>query len=261
VKKSVFLVILATILFAFGSPVAAQQKEMVACSVCGYLIDKDKALTTEYEGTTYYFCEAGCKAYFLMDASAFAAGMDRDPVCGMTVKKQGSVEAVHNGLQLHFCSAACKDKYLVNPAEYEMNYDVVSNELKLQKEMKFSSIFEGRPFFFVSEANKLAFEKNSEAYVYAECPVSGKVFLRKDAGARTEYKGQEYFLCCKNCLAKFNEHPEQYMGPAKTGAGCTGAKEAGEKKIMKEGKGAAADTECPAKKSGACPMAKECKKS
>ncbi|MDD4858227.1 MAG: YHS domain-containing protein, partial [Candidatus Krumholzibacteria bacterium] len=170
-RQLMSVAIIMSILFALGSPVAAQEK--VACPVCGYLIDKDKAFTAEYEGTTYYFCEAGCKAYFLMNPLAFAAGMDRDPVCGMTVKKEGSVEAIHNGMQLHFCSDACKDKYLANPAEYEMNYDVVSNEVKPQKDMKFSSTLDGRPYFFTSEANKLVFEKNSDAYIYAECPVSG----------------------------------------------------------------------------------------
>ena len=257
-KRYVLLLVLAASLLAFHSVFAAPQKDRVPCAVCGYLIDKDKALTSTYEGTTYYFCEAGCKAYFLQDRVAMASGMDMDPVCGMTVKKAGSIEAVHNGRQIHFCSNQCKDKYFAAPAEYEINFDVVSHEVKPQKEMKYNVTFEGRPYFFVNAENKAVFEKNPDAFVYAECPVSGEVFLRKDAGGKTVHEGVTYYFCCEKCAAKFNAEPKKYVGAAKADRdGCTHEKSA---KEMKGNDGNGGEAGCPARKAGACPKAKECKK-
>jgi YHS domain-containing protein len=246
-KRLTLLLALAAVLLGAGSAFAAQDKTMVPCGGCGYMIPKAGALTTEYEGTTYYFCEAGCKAYFLMDPAAMAAGTDMDPVCGMTVKKAGSIEAVHGGRQMHFCANTCKDKYLANPAEYAINWDPVSNEVKPQKEMKYTTTFEGRPYSFVSEANKSAFEKNPDAYIYAECPVTGKVFLRKDAPAKVMYEGKTRYFCCKGCLEKFNADPKKYPGPA--AAGAKGCGDMGAKK----------EAGCAAAEAGACPKAKTCK--
>jgi YHS domain-containing protein len=251
------IIVLAAMLVAAGSAFAADEKNMVPCAVCGYLIPKAEALTTVYEGTTYYFCEAGCKAYFLMNPAEMAAGMDMDPVCGMTVKKAGSIEVVHGGRQMHFCSNGCKDKYLASPAEYEINWDVVSNVVAPQKEMKYTTTFEGRPYSFVSEANKIAFEKNPDAYIYAECPVTGKVFLRKDAPAKVVYEGKTRYFCCKGCLEKFNKDPKKYMGPAAAGAGGCGDKD---EKMKKADAGAKKEAGCAAAEAGACPKAKTCGK-
>jgi len=255
-KKLALFAVLAGILVAFSTGFAFAENEKVACSVCGYLIDKDDALTAEHEGNKFYFCDAGCKAYFMQNPAAFAAGKDMDPVCGMTVDKKGSIEAVFGGRQMHFCSEQCRDKYAANPAEYEINYDVVSNEVKPQKELKYTATYEGRPYAFASEENKAAFEKNPNAYVYAECPVTGKVFLRKDAGAKGEYEGKTYYFCCEKCLEKFNKNPKKYSAGHAMNESCGGAKDA---KQMKA-KGTTADAGCPAaKKAGGCPMEQECK--
>jgi YHS domain-containing protein len=256
-KRFIILLALAAMLIVSGVALAADEKNTVPCSVCGYLIPKDEALTTEYEGTKYYFCEAGCKAYFLQNPAEMASGMDMDPVCGMTVKKAGSIEAVHNGRQMHFCANACKEKYFADPPAYEINYDVVSNEIKPQKEMKYTATFEGRPYSFVSEANKSGFEKNPDAYIYAECPVSGKVFLRKDAPAKTVYDGKTRYFCCNDCLEKFNKDPKKYMGPAAAGAKGCGEKDG---KMKKADAGGKKEAGCAAAEAGACPNAKTCKK-
>lgn len=254
-KKIAVYSVLVALCFLSGSAFAADtMKGKIPCTVCGYLMDKNEMLRTEYEAKTYYFCEAGCKAYFLKDPAAFAAGIDMDPVCGMTVKKEGSIEVIQGGRQMHFCSNECKDKYFAAPADYEINYDVVSNEVKPQKEMKFGATFEGRPYSFVSEENKAAFEKNPGAYIYAECPVTGKVFLRKDAGATTEYKGTTYYFCCKDCLKKFNKYPKKYLMRATSVEGGADVKSA------KEGTGSSAEMGCPMKKAGGCPKAKTCTK-
>lgn len=251
-KRLTLIVALASMLLAAGS-VFAGDKDMVPCSVCGYMIPKAEALQAEHEGTLYYFCEAGCKAYFLMNPAEMSKGMDMDPVCGMTVKKAGSIEIVHGGRQMHFCAEACKDKYLANPAAYEINYDVVSNEIKPQKEMKYAATFEGRPYSFVSEENKKAFERNPDAYVYAECPVSGKVFLRKDAPAKMEHGGKTYYFCCNDCLEKFKADPKKYSGPAAAGAACGHGE-------MKKTEAGAKKEGCAAAEDGTCPKAKTCGK-
>jgi YHS domain-containing protein len=256
-KKFTLLLVLAGMLIVAGSAFAAQGKNTVPCAVCGYLVPQTEALTTVYEGTTYYFCEAGCKAYFLMNPAAMSAGMDMDPVCGMAVKKAGSIEAVHNGRQIHFCANACKEKYFADPAEYEINYDVVSNEVKPQKEMKYTAKFEGRPYSFVSEANKAAFEKNPDAYIYAECPVTGKVFLRKDAPAKVVYEGKTRYFCCNGCLEKFNKDPKKYSGPAAVGATGCGDKDG---KMKKADAGTTKGSCCSAAEAAACPKAKTCGK-
>jgi len=103
----------------------------------------------------------------------------------------------------------------------------------------------------VSEENKATFEKNPGAYVYAECPVTGEVFLRKDAGATTEYKGTTYYFCCKNCLKKFNKEPKKYMLRTTRVEGGADAKATS---------GGTAEAGCPMKKAGVCPKAKTCKK-
>ncbi len=251
-KRLILFAALASMLLTAGAAFAGD-KEMVPCAVCGYMIPKAEALQAEYEGTIYYFCEAGCKAYFLQNPAAFAAGMDMDPVCGMTVKKAGSIEIVHGGRQMHFCAEACKDKYLANPAAYEINYDVVSNEVKPQKEMKYTAKFEGRPYSFVSEENKKAFEKNPDAYIYAECPVSGKVFLRKDAPAKLEHGGKTSYFCCNDCLEKFKADPKKYSGPAAAAAACGHGE-------MKKTEAGGKKEGCAAAEDGTCPKAKTCGK-
>ena len=236
-KVAVFAVALVILSMAAMALAAPEEKEKIPCAVCGYLIDKDSALKADYEGTTYYFCEAGCKAYFLMNPAAFAAGVDMDPVCGMTVKKEGSIAAVHNGREIHFCSDDCKAKYFASPADYEINFDVVSNEVKPAKELTYTTTFEGRPYSFGSKENMEAFKKNSDAFIYAECPVTGKVFLRQDAGAKKLYKGTTYYFCCKDCLKKFNADPAKYAGTMKTAKDCehTGVKPDDCKKKIESG--------------------------
>jgi YHS domain-containing protein len=41
--------------------------------VCGMTIDNEKALSAEYEGTTFYLCSTRCRAAFEKDAAAYVA--------------------------------------------------------------------------------------------------------------------------------------------------------------------------------------------
>jgi YHS domain-containing protein len=42
--------------------------------VCGMTVDRSKALTTEFEGRSVYFCGPGCKAKFEVDPQACLGG-------------------------------------------------------------------------------------------------------------------------------------------------------------------------------------------
>jgi len=41
--------------------------------ICGMTVDTDRAISAEYEGTTYYFCSNGCRETFLSDPKKYIA--------------------------------------------------------------------------------------------------------------------------------------------------------------------------------------------
>ncbi|MDB6078278.1 MAG: hypothetical protein JWO82_2025 [Akkermansiaceae bacterium] len=47
-------------------------------------------------------------------------------------------------------------------------------------------------------------------YPLKTCLVTGDKLDPKDEQVTTVYKGQEYQLCCRKCLAKFKKNPEKY---------------------------------------------------
>jgi YHS domain-containing protein len=203
-----FLVVM--VLFSFTT-VFAGEKDKIECPVCGYLVNPKDALSYEHEGITYYFCEAGCKAYFLQNKEEMTSGKTYDAVCGMVIERDKAVSGEHKDRMVHFCSEDCKAKYFGDPGQYEINYDMVSGEVMPVRQMKHSTEFEGRTYYFGSEESLKEFEKNPDAYVYEACPIGGDVFLRKDAGGKREYKGKVYYFGCKGCLDKFDEGAEKYM--------------------------------------------------
>jgi YHS domain-containing protein len=203
-------VVFVIVLFSFAIALGEEAKK-VECPVCGYMMEKDKALSHEYEGVTYYFCEAGCKAYFLANPEEMTSGKAYDPVCGMSFDKAKGVSGDHSGRKVYFCSDGCKEKYFGDPAQYEINYDVVAGQVMPVKQMKHRVEFEGRPYYFVSDESRAKFEKEPAAYVYEACPIGGHVFLRKDAAGVREYKSKKYYFGCKGCLEKFDEDADKYM--------------------------------------------------
>ncbi len=49
-------------------------KEMASMAtdpVCQMSVERDKAVSGEWQGTTYYFCSRGCKAEFMVDPTTF----------------------------------------------------------------------------------------------------------------------------------------------------------------------------------------------
>lgn len=47
-------------------------------------------------------------------------------------------------------------------------------------------------------------------YPLKTCLVTGDKITADDEQISTVYKGQEYKLCCRKCLAKFKKEPEKY---------------------------------------------------
>ena len=59
--------------------------ELVKDLVCGMEIDPETAAgTSEYQGTTYYFCATGCKTDFDADPEKYIGGGAAAPTAGMS---------------------------------------------------------------------------------------------------------------------------------------------------------------------------------
>jgi Cu+-exporting ATPase len=99
--------------------------------VCNMTIeDQDAVATSQYKGTTYYFCSEGCKVDFDKNPESFltekpaiitdiAEKTLKDPVCGMTVDpKNNNLHHEYKGTEYFFCSQHCADKFKEDPEHY-----------------------------------------------------------------------------------------------------------------------------------------------
>lgn len=50
-------------------------------------------------------------------------------------------------------------------------------------------------------------------------PVCGMMIEERDAVATSDYHGQRYYFCSKDCKVEFDENPEEYAGQASSGTG------------------------------------------
>ena len=57
----------------------------------------------------------------------------------------------------------------------------------------------------LSEADRKLAEKQKV------CPVSGAVLGKMGTPYKTVVKGRTVFLCCEDCLAELNAHPDKYL--------------------------------------------------
>lgn len=48
------------------------------------------------------------------------------------------------------------------------------------------------------------------------CPVSGRPIGVMGPGAKVQYNGKTYHLCCGGCISTFNNNPEKYSKIAET---------------------------------------------
>jgi len=104
--------------------------------VCGMDVDRVKAKaagrTSEYQGTTYYFCADQCKRKFDSNPAQYTGGSPGqskqaqgpavDPVCGMEVDRADAKAAgrtsQYRGTTYYFCSDHCKKSFQADPGKY-----------------------------------------------------------------------------------------------------------------------------------------------
>src|SRR4030066_2066871 len=106
---------------------------MVTDPVCGMTIEeKDAVGTSEYKGTTYYFCAKFCKEDFDKNPESFLevrsqksevrseekkGEMAKDPICGMVIPKERSIKRESGGRAYYFCSENCVRTFEAPEAE------------------------------------------------------------------------------------------------------------------------------------------------
>ncbi|HEX7706077.1 MAG TPA: heavy metal translocating P-type ATPase [Thermoanaerobaculia bacterium] len=94
--------------------------------VCGMTIDPARAAgSSTVGGTTYYFCNPGCKTKFDADPAAYGATADtkpervKDPVCGMMIDPaRAAGSSTLNGTTYYFCNPGCKAKFDADPSAW-----------------------------------------------------------------------------------------------------------------------------------------------
>jgi YHS domain-containing protein len=94
VKHHKFLTILLAFSFIFVLAVAAQQKsdDTAVDPVCGMTMKKAEAKATyEYKGTTYYFCNTGCKDAFAKEPEKYLQKQAPQGQAGMMKHGQGQM--------------------------------------------------------------------------------------------------------------------------------------------------------------------------
>ncbi len=127
--------------------------------VCKMTIeDKDAAGTSEYRGTTYYFCSKPCKENFDKNPEAFIGkkevpslslmmpmvkGTDKvtDPVCKMVIDpKAAAGSSIYKGVTYYFCALHCKKKFDADPEAYvgEKAKEAVSTSVQAPKGTKYT---------------------------------------------------------------------------------------------------------------------------
>ena len=104
--------------------------------VCGMHVNVATAKHVyEHQGSSYYFCCAGCKEKFGVEPARYLPGRseatadtrvagedtgeETDPVCGMSVPIATAKHVFdYQGSKYYFCAPGCKEKFKSNPTHY-----------------------------------------------------------------------------------------------------------------------------------------------
>lgn len=109
-----------------------------------------------------------------------------DPICGMSVSPEtaaGNLE--HNGETVYFCSKGCLEKF---KKQFETP--------KLAPAM-------------VQLGRKKVADADFETHIDPVC----KMTVSADTAAgKFDYKGETFYFCATNCLNKFRQNPEKFLG-------------------------------------------------
>ena len=132
--RTIFLIAAATALLALMAGCGQQQETSgtketssevhttsarIVDPVCGMEVDPETAMSTEYQGKTYYFCSADCHQRFMENPAQYVPkAYIIDPVCGMVIGPEASFKAEYGGKTYYFCSAECHEKFMQAPEKY-----------------------------------------------------------------------------------------------------------------------------------------------
>ena len=183
------------------APVAAK------CPVCSVEVDeneaRDKGLTSEYHGKTYFFCRYDCNRQFDKDPKRFVkaeAGccahgdqeakeeplIVKDPVCGLEVNRDQAVtqrlKREYQGRNYYFCRDYCAQEFDRDPKRYlakggqahpamdqatsETTVDPVCGmTIMSPSQSAYKSIYKGKLYAFCSYSCKEVFDLESERFL------------------------------------------------------------------------------------------------
>ncbi len=126
---------------------------MASDPVCGMSVERERAVTADRDGETFFFCSRGCREEFLgrlephssnrVDSDpwtprsipvglhlhrkesgmsdAHAQVLDTqvvDPVCGMAIDREEAVAVTYRGVAYDFCEAACAEIFRDEPERW-----------------------------------------------------------------------------------------------------------------------------------------------
>ena len=111
--------------------------------------------------------------------------MATDPICHMTVDEKTGPHTDYKGQTYYFCSKHCLAKFEEDSARYV------------------------KPT--VPEHAKGAEQPRTKNEIAAIDPVCGMTVDPKIRCGQHEHKGQTYYFCSQDCLAKFKQDPEKWL--------------------------------------------------
>ncbi|HHT9133555.1 MAG TPA: YHS domain-containing protein [Candidatus Avalokitesvara rifleensis] len=97
IVMALLLLVMTVSVISYYGPVAQAAEGKIPDAVCGMQVDKASALSAEYEGKTYYFCSAACKANFDKDPKKFACLCAAGCKCDHCQGKAGNCACAQKG--------------------------------------------------------------------------------------------------------------------------------------------------------------------
>jgi Cu+-exporting ATPase len=121
-----------------------------------------------------------------------------DPVCGMKVNPATSAgQSNYQGVTYYFCHPGCRQKFEASPDTYLQKPQPALVTLGGKKKP-------GLPI--------LPMKQTAPAGMSVVDPVCGMTVDPRKAAGSLEHAGQNYYFCSPQCLAKFRDQPERFLG-------------------------------------------------
>lgn len=129
-----YLIVAFFALALISLPALVGAREEVKDPVCGMKIDPAKAqFKSEYEGKTYYFCSAGCKAKFDANPSQYLIKEEKTTASGMQMMEMKKQEPGKEGC----CQEMMKDaKFEVTNLPNGVQIKITSDKPEVVKKIQ-----------------------------------------------------------------------------------------------------------------------------